>query len=262
MALELRKFNPREVSDFVVVVVVGKRNSGKSILVRDILHSKKHIPCGIVMSGSEEGNGFYQTFVPPAFVYNRWCPEVIQSIIKRQKQSLKKTGTAPPMFVVIDDLVYDKKFLNTELMRFLVMNGRHFKIFLILTVQYIVDINPAIRSNTDVFICLRDNVFRDKLYKHVFPIFPSLDAFHAAMDVCTNNYGALVFDNTKSTTNISECIFYYRARVDHKFRMCAPEFWAAYKMVRAPDSDDDEESKPASKRTQTVVRCVTSSKKK
>ena len=64
MNLQLRKFKPEAMTDDRVCVFVGKRNTGKSTLVKDIMFHKKHLPAGIVLSGTEEGNHFYSEFIP------------------------------------------------------------------------------------------------------------------------------------------------------------------------------------------------------
>jgi len=51
MDLRLRKFNPASMADDKVLVFIGKRNTGKSTLVTDILWHKKHLPAGIVIVG-------------------------------------------------------------------------------------------------------------------------------------------------------------------------------------------------------------------
>lgn len=52
MTLQLRKFDPSKMADDKVCVFIGKRGTGKSTLVTDILWHKKHIPAGIAMSGN------------------------------------------------------------------------------------------------------------------------------------------------------------------------------------------------------------------
>ena len=78
------------MGDNRVLVFIGKRGTGKTTLVTDILYHKKHIPVGIVMSGTEEGNSYYQQFVPDLFVYNEYNPEVVDTVINRQKGPVKK----------------------------------------------------------------------------------------------------------------------------------------------------------------------------
>ena len=65
MSLEMKKFNMRDISfkpnenKGPVVVLVGRRDTGKSYLVRDLLYYHQDIPIGTVISGTEAGNGFY-----------------------------------------------------------------------------------------------------------------------------------------------------------------------------------------------------------
>ena len=72
MNLHLKKFDPKKMRDNSVVVFVAKRMSGKSTCVKDIMYHKRYIPVGVVMSGTEEGNCYYQDFVPDLFVYNEY----------------------------------------------------------------------------------------------------------------------------------------------------------------------------------------------
>ena len=64
MTLELKKFDMKNITFQAnenkgpVVVLIGRRDTGKSFLVRDLLFYKRDIPIGTVISGTEEGNGF------------------------------------------------------------------------------------------------------------------------------------------------------------------------------------------------------------
>ena len=59
MSLELRKFNMREITfkkeenKGPVIVMIGRRDTGKSFLVRDLLFYHQDIPIGTVMSGKQ-----------------------------------------------------------------------------------------------------------------------------------------------------------------------------------------------------------------
>ena len=69
MNLQLRRFDPSKIADDKVCIFIGKRGSGKSTLVTDILWHKRHIPVGVVMSATEEGNHHYKQFVPDLFIH-------------------------------------------------------------------------------------------------------------------------------------------------------------------------------------------------
>ena len=58
--IQLRRFDPSKIGTDKVCVVIGKRGTGKSTLVTDLLYHKRDIPVGIVMSATEEGNHYYK----------------------------------------------------------------------------------------------------------------------------------------------------------------------------------------------------------
>ena len=63
MAIELKKFDMNMISDDKVVVLIGKRETGKSFLVKDLLYHHQDIPVGTVISGTEGANSFYSKII-------------------------------------------------------------------------------------------------------------------------------------------------------------------------------------------------------
>ena len=63
MTLSLKRFDMRSIqfradeNKGPVVVLIGRRDTGKSFLVRDLLYHHQDIPIGTVISGTEAGNG-------------------------------------------------------------------------------------------------------------------------------------------------------------------------------------------------------------
>ena len=96
MNLELKKFDMRDISFKAnethgpVIVLVGRRDTGKSFLVRDLLYYHQDIPIGTVISGTEVGNGFYAKMVPRLFIHEEYNTAVIENILKRQKMVIKQ----------------------------------------------------------------------------------------------------------------------------------------------------------------------------
>ena len=81
MTLQLKKFDMKKITfrpeqnTGPVIVMIGRRDTGKSYLVRDLLYYHQGIPIGTVISGTEAGNGFYgklsikhQHFILKAYV--------------------------------------------------------------------------------------------------------------------------------------------------------------------------------------------------
>ena len=88
--LNLKKFDMNEIKDDKVVVLIGKRDTGKSFLCRDILYRHRGVPVGQVISGTEGANQFYSKMVPKLFIHDEFKPEIVENILKRQKIMIKQ----------------------------------------------------------------------------------------------------------------------------------------------------------------------------
>jgi len=212
--LALRKFDIAKTSDMRVFLLLGKRNTGKSVLTADLMFYKRHIPAGILMSATEEATGYFQavTGIPDAYIYSEWNPEAIDTIIAKQK-NLAKAGKLRTCFVVLDDLAFDKQLFNSKQMRQLMMNGRHYGICLIITAQFLGDLPTYFRANVDYVITCRTPGIQDRerLWKNFYGAIPTFHMFQAIMDNTTENYSSLVLDNTVQSNALNDCIFWYKA---------------------------------------------------
>ena len=54
--LKLKRFDMKSIADDKVVVLIGKRETGKSFLVKDLLYYHRDIPIGCIISGTEGAN--------------------------------------------------------------------------------------------------------------------------------------------------------------------------------------------------------------
>lgn len=250
MNIQLKKFKPENMADDKVCVFIGKRGTGKSTLVTDILYCKKHLPAGIVMSATEEGNHHYKQFVPDLFIYGDYEREAIERVLDRQK-SLVSKGKETGAFILLDDCMYDRKFMKDICIRQCFMNGRHWKLFFMLTMQYCMDLTPDLRANVDYVFILRENVIqnREKLYKSFFGIFPNFDMFNQVMTACTENYECLVLDNTSKSNKIQDCVFWYKAKIRQNFRIGSPALWNYHKKNYNPNHEREKQSGAPPKKT-------------
>lgn len=242
MNINIKKFDPSTIGDNRVLVFIGKRGTGKTTLVTDILYHKKHLPVGIVMSGTEEGNSYYQQFVPDLFIYNEYNSDVIDKVINRQKGLVKTKVERSNAFILLDDCMYDKRLVRDKCTRAIFMNGRHWNIFFMLTMQYCMDLSPDLRANVDYVFILRENIIqnREKIFKHFFGIFPNYEMFSQVLNSCTENYECLVLDNTSKSNKIEDVVFWYKAKIREPgtFRVGAPKFWECHKKKYNPKHDE------------------------
>jgi hypothetical protein len=260
--IQIKKFNPQTIDPCRICVFIGKRGTGKSSLVTDILYHKRKIPMGVVMSGTEESNEHYKSFIPDTFIYGDYEPDVIERVINRQRDIVKKLKSTSSVadsinnsvFMLLDDCMYDNKWTRDKNIRGIFMNGRHWKILFMITMQYCMDLPPSLRANIDYVFILRENIIqnREKLYKHFFGIFPTFDSFNEVMNQCTENYECLVLDNTSKSNKIEDVVFWYKAKPELKFKMGSPELWEHHRRNYNPKHDTvTTEQKDLKKKTNT-----------
>jgi len=234
-----------------------------STLISDLMWHMRKIPMFICMSGTEEGNGFYGKHVHPLLVHGEYKKDIVSNLIKQQRDKLKKCKkaginhiTRPDLDsgLLLDDCGFDKKIMNQEDMRLLFMNGRHFKICLIISLQYMMGLPPALRTNTDFVFCLRENIVANqkRLYDNYFGCFQKFSHFQEAFNECTNNYECLVLDNTSKSTKIEDCVYYYKATPNRDYKLGSKDLWA-YLNSRYKDDDSDSDNDDRGKVQSSVV---------
>lgn len=224
----------------VKTIVIGKPGTGKSTLIESLLYGKKHIyPVGLAMSGTEESNGTYGKIFPKTFVFNEYDPKQIKSFIKRQKLS-KKHLSNPWAVLIIDDCTDDPRIFNTPLQQALYKNGRHWKMWYILSLQYCMDVKPVIRTNVDGVFILRESNLKNRksLWENYAGIIPDFTEFCAIMDQITDDYTALYIHNATQSNKLEDCLFWYKAKPHPPFRMGSRDFWKYHETRYNPDYTD------------------------
>lgn len=256
MSLQIKKFDPKIIENRRVsgagpatCVFIGKRGTGKSTLVADILYHCRKIPIGVAISATEDGNAFYANHIPDIFIHTEYNKDVIQQVITRQKKTISeqedknKKDPKNDIFVLLDDCMYDKKMIRDPNIRGIFMNGRHWRVTFMLTMQYCMDLPPDLRTNIDFVFILRENIIenQDKLYKNFFGIFPHKDTFREVMNSCTEGYDCMVLDNTSRSNQIVDCIYWYRAKPNRKFKIGDKNLWNYHKKnYNNKHSEEDE----------------------
>ena len=236
MKLELKKFDPTKIKSDSVVVFIGKRNTGKSYCMKDIMSYNRDIPVGVVVSPTERANGYFEKFIPKMLIYDELEEKLVSKFLNRQinitkdkKRELEKHGSStidPRAFLILDDCMYNKTAMKDKNIRCIFMNGRHYKIFLLITMQHGLGLPPDLRSNIDYVFIFRNNIVkeREKIYNHYAGMFPTFDVFNQVMNQCTENFECLVIDNKTQSNNINDNVYWYKAQ-DSNYKMCSQNLW-------------------------------------
>jgi hypothetical protein len=138
-SVRLRKFDMKMIPQDAVCVFIGRRRTGKSTLVKDLLFHHQNIPMGTVISGTEESNSFYGKIIPPIFIHGEYNSAILANFVKRQKlitskiqqqensrtagQPLIKSNLDPRSFMILDDCLYDDSWIRDINIRYLFLNS-------------------------------------------------------------------------------------------------------------------------------------------
>ena len=95
--LQLNKFNLEKLvkdssNKFMNprIAIIAKSGSGKSWVIRDILHHIKDIPVGIIIAPTDRMNGFYNEYFPLSFIYHEYNENIIPKLLYKPKKIIRK----------------------------------------------------------------------------------------------------------------------------------------------------------------------------
>jgi len=234
--LQIKKFDVSTMVDHSNSVFIAKRGTGKSYLTKEILFNKRKLPSAIAISRTEKLNSFYTEFIPNSFIFNEYDPEILSSIYERQEKmnednkkrlSCGKTPKDDRIMLIMDDCMSSKgTWLKDPNILELFFNGRHHHISFILTMQFSLGIPPELRSNFDYIFLLAEDIVsnRKRLYDHYAGMFPSFDIFQQVFSDITDDYGVMVINNRVHSKNITDKIFWYKAKEVPSFKLGCKKF--------------------------------------
>lgn len=153
-------FDPYDIpEDSLSIVVVGKRRTGKSHLVRNLCEiwgRDMRMFDEVYVFTKTSINEWYQEFIPQQYIYDGWDKEKADTIWKRAMWKtwlMKKhgVGKGARILVICDDLLSDSAtHRNDPTLLAFYTAGRHVGITVIYITQKFKGTIPAIRDNTDI----------------------------------------------------------------------------------------------------------------
>jgi hypothetical protein len=234
--LKIKRFDLKKMAENCTIAMIAKRASGKSYLTREILYHKRDLPAAIAISRTEKLNTFYGEFIPDIYIYDEFDTSILTKIFARQakmnednKRRLEE-GKKPKddrLMIIMDDCMSSKgSWIKDQNILELFFNGRHHHVSFILTMQFALGIPPEMRSNFDYIFLLAEDFTsnRKRLYDHYAGMFPSFESFQKVFSEITQNYGVMVIDNRVHSTDITEKVFWYKAKETPKFTLGSKKY--------------------------------------
>lgn len=258
--IDLQPFKLDMLEDSPIIVMVAKRGSGKSVLIRHLLEHYKDIVGGVLISPTEKMTNTFSDFMSDSFIYHEYKTQILEKIFERQRNVLKKIKDIekrrsrgenvkpykhdPRIYLIMDDCLADNQWIKDKLIKEIFFNGRHYKIIYILTVQYLKGIPPGYRNNVDhYFLFANDNQENlQNIYKTI-GAFNTYADFHAAFEQTTTDYGIMVVNNKAAGRGFDEKIMKYRIprnKVDNEIPLIGCE---QFKKLHSKNYDEDWQDK-------------------
>jgi hypothetical protein len=232
--LRMNRFKPESMMKIAKnpsCVMVAKRGSGKSVALRQIMAAYADIPGGNVISKSERLNSFFKHYFPDLFIFDKYEPEFVENLLSRQlrirekrdrreaenkrlpSNQQKRSIDSRAWFIMDDCLAHGGSWKKDENMLEVMMNGRHYDLFYVLTMQYPLGIGPDLRVNFDYIFLFGENFpnVQKKLYEHYAGMFPSFESFKKVFIQCTKNFGCMVINNRVKSDRIEDMVSWWRA---------------------------------------------------
>jgi len=234
--IQIKKFSIQDMVEHCTIAMIAKRATGKSFLTKEIMYQKRNIASAIAISRTEKLNSFYSDFIPDCYIYPEYDSSILsriyerQSVMNEENKKRIKNGKKPKddsLILIMDDCMSSKgTWLKDPNILELFFNGRHHHISFILTMQYSVGIPPELRSNFDyIFLLAEDTISnRKRLYEHYAGMFPTFDIFQQVFSDITEDYGILVINNRIHSKNITDKVFWYKAKPVPKFNVGSNKF--------------------------------------
>lgn len=147
--MNFSKFKMENMKIDTRVAIIGPPGSGKTTIIKEILYYFQNVLNTVmIFSGSEELNDVYKKIVPDLFIYKDVDEDTLKRFLFRQqniKHELGSDSPEMPAAIIIDDCMGNKSWTRFNTTAEIFKNGRHFKTFLLVTLQHCMDLSAELQ---------------------------------------------------------------------------------------------------------------------
>ena len=241
-------FDMEQIMPGASILIIGKRCSGKSNLLFDIMSRiAPWFSYGLALTPTQSSKAKFSRCIPSLFI-DRQSPERLENYVKQVNSFYDAAvggGKEPKKtFLLCDDTAFDKKFMNSKTLSEVFLNGRNFGMTCILVLQYLMRVGPDLRCNADFVFVFWDNtdLNQENIRKFWFNMMPK-EIFTDVFSAVTKDYSCMVMDVRKSATSRDwkECVFWYKATLADEipsFQMCEPDFFKMNDFCKVEGASD------------------------
>lgn len=260
MKLKLRKLDVKSISDRGLlgcfIVLIGRRNSGKTTLMKDLLANMPELDIVIGVSPTDDTNQSMSSCIPKAFIFREANESFLSGIMQAQKKRWA-SGKGLELCICLDDVAWDRSFFTSKTFSQLCFNGRHMHITVVLCMQYALCIPPPIRAQVDLCVTMSEKMLsnRKKLWEQFFGMM-TFNEFCQIMDKTTNGFECLCLWNRSRSNDLDTMLYWYVANyaTAESCRTCKDIFWKLSNHYIRDEMNKQEGSVPMGNAIDGVVK--------
>ena len=182
------------------IFIIGRRETGKIHICKQILKTKKYMKNGIVFDPLDSDKNLkyksYREIIKNEFIFDEYNPEILESLFTYKVKHKDNYS-----FVVLDNCFFNKERFENNVFRKLIFNSRCYKIFPIITMAYCYKLPQSYISNIEKFFILKetnDNNLR-RIYKNIMSnYFEKYEDFIEEFRKYTSNGDCMVYDRVNN----------------------------------------------------------------
>jgi len=218
----IQRYSWRAFKNGTTIGIIGRRGSGKTTIAKNLCYYlSPQIRIPIMVCGTSTVVNDFDDIFPPIYIYDDYNAEKMRILIQAQIKVINNEdamhGKKQYGLLFMDDIVsQEAKWRNDMQFIKMFLEGRHFKITNILSVQNPLDVPSKIRSNVDVVIITTENRTPrlKNIYEQYWPgQYGDFNFFREIFTQCTKGFKAMVIDvraATKPNATMENSIFWIK----------------------------------------------------
>ena len=159
----MKSFEFNTIKKYPVICLIGKRRSGKSYMIRDLLynhfHKQRKYKNIMLISPTSNMNTDYD-LIPNKNKFENFSSDLLEGLMERQKKLIKDDPKGKyDTCIVLDDVVNMSDKNEARILSGLLVKSRHYRISVILSLQYLKsrEFPPASRDNIDYAVIFKQH---------------------------------------------------------------------------------------------------------
>lgn len=216
-----------------VMLLLGSRRTGKTTMLKRMLRVKSKVfDTAIGFKPTENMDPTFAGVFPKINIYpsNVVLPK-LRAIMQLQDQfarEMQRTGVDRRRRIVVatDDCMGEPKFLKSDELRLIHMNGRHYKFFFVNCAQYLMDYPANLRAQVEIVISfwIKEEKGRRNLYEQFFSDIGTWEQFEHLFRHATARGSCIVLDSARrvDATRLEDYVFYIARESPEAYRAQKP----------------------------------------